>query len=111
MKSNRKHWLFGLLCIAASVTAFAQGAGGSGPGSGTGGSGGMRMGPDNTMGWTLMTRQERIEHQNKINATKTYEECKAYVEQHHAQMTERAKEKGRAAPAQPRRDACASFKK
>jgi hypothetical protein len=62
------------------------------------------------MGWGLMTRQERTEHRDKIRSMKTYEECKAYVEQHHTQMAARAKEKGGSMPAQPRRDACAWLK-
>jgi hypothetical protein len=63
------------------------------------------------MGWSMMTRQERTEHRAKIRSMKTYEECKTYVEQHHAQMTARAKDKGRSMPAQPRADACAWLKK
>lgn len=41
----------------------------------------------------------------------SYDECKAYMDQHHRQMVERAKEKGRTVPAQPRRDACAGLKR
>lgn len=53
----------------------------------------------NTWGWQLMTPQERIEHQNKMRSFKTYEECKAYMEEHHKQMQARAKEKGATLPA------------
>jgi hypothetical protein len=42
---------------------------------------------------------------------KTYEECQAYLEQHRTQMETRAKEQGRKALAQARRDACAALKK
>jgi hypothetical protein len=48
----------------------------------------------NTWGWTLMTAEERAEHQNKMRAFKTYDECRAYQEEHHKLMEARAKEKG-----------------
>jgi hypothetical protein len=32
--------------------------------------------------------------------------CKAYMEQHHARMIERARTKGLEAPGKPRHDAC-----
>ncbi len=53
----------------------------------------------NTWGYALMTAQERTEHQNKMRSFKTYDECKAYQEEHHKQMEERAKEKGITLPA------------
>jgi hypothetical protein len=37
--------------------------------------------------------------------------CMAYMEQHHAQMAERAKQRGRALPAKPRADPCAPLTK
>jgi hypothetical protein len=70
----------------------------------------MRGGPHNTPGWPMMSAPERQAHHDKLRSMKTYDECKAYMEQHHAQMLERAKTAGRAAPAQPRRDACAALK-
>lgn len=51
-------------------------------------------GKGNTRGWSLMTPEERTEHQNKMRSFKTYDECKAYQEEHHKQMEARAKEKG-----------------
>ena len=48
----------------------------------------------NSWGWTLMTPEERTEHQNKMRGFKTYDECKTYQEEHHKQMEARAKEKG-----------------
>lgn len=48
----------------------------------------------NTRGWSLMTAEERAEHQAKMRGFKTYDECKAYQEEHHKQMEARAKEKG-----------------
>lgn len=88
---------------------------GPGPGMGPGmGPGGRRMGgrwgADYTPGWSLMTPQERQEHQARMRAMTSHDDCRTYMEQHHRQMSERAKEKGRAMPAQPRRDACATLK-
>lgn len=71
---------------------------------------GARSGADYTPGWSMMTPQERQEHRDKLKAMKTYEECKATMDQHHEQMAARAKEKGRTMPAAPRRDACAGLK-
>ncbi|MDZ7622204.1 MAG: hypothetical protein U5O69_07440 [Candidatus Competibacteraceae bacterium] len=48
----------------------------------------------NTRGWSLMTPQERTEHQNKMRSFTTYDACKAYQEAHHQAMEARAKEKG-----------------
>ena len=52
----------------------------------------------NTAGWQLMTSAERTEHQTKMRSFKTYEECKSYQQEHHAQMEVRAKEKGMTLP-------------
>jgi len=81
-----------------------------GMGSGTG-AGRAQWGSDFTPGWTLMSQQERNEHRDRMRSMKSYEECHAYQAQHHEQMVARAKERGGAAPAQPRRDACAGLKK
>ena len=45
-------------------------------------------------GSQLMTNQERIEHRNKMRATKTAEEREQVRLQHHEQMQLRAKEQG-----------------
>jgi hypothetical protein len=97
------------LCVVLATSALAQNA--SGPGSGGKGHAGMRMGPHNTSGWVHMTKQERVEHQDKMRSMQNHAECAAYVEQHHAMMVERAKEKGRSMPNKPLRDACAKIKK
>jgi hypothetical protein len=118
--------------VAASVAVAQTGGGGKGPGAGPGSVGpaagasapgmgmGMgprgargpgRWGPDHTPGWALMTEQERNEHRERMRAMTTYEECRAYREQHHEQMTARAKERGGQALTQPRRDACAALKR
>lgn len=89
----------------------------SGPAAGMGmgmhGGTGMRgwhMNRDNTPGWALMTPKERSEHYRKMMGMKTYEECHAYMTEEHARMAERAKDKGRTIPAQPRHDPCARLK-
>jgi hypothetical protein len=106
--------------LLASALAVAQGpASAPGPGAGPGMGMGMGMGPmhgwrmhrDNTPGWSLMSRAERQAHHDKMMGMKDHAECQAYMQQHHAQMADRAKERGRAMPGQPRRDACAMLKK
>jgi hypothetical protein len=64
-----------------------------------------------TSGWSMMSKTERSEHRDKMRSMKTYDECKAYADEHHAKMMERAKEKGRTPPMTPGRDACAWLKK
>jgi hypothetical protein len=64
----------------------------------------------NTAGWQLMTPEERIEHQNKMRSFKTYDECKAYQEQHHKMMEERAKQKGVTLPPMGPRYGCDNLK-
>jgi hypothetical protein len=70
----------------------------------------MRGGPDNTSGWPMMNAAERQAHHDKLAGMKSREECKTYMDAHHAQMQERAKAAGRKAPAMPRGDACAALK-
>ncbi|MEY3125697.1 MAG: hypothetical protein RLZZ573_2217 [Pseudomonadota bacterium] len=67
-------------------------------------------GADVTPGWSLMTWTERNEHRKTMRSMKTYEECKAYLDEHHQKMTERAKEKGKEPMPEPKRDACAGLK-
>jgi hypothetical protein len=72
---------------------------------------GGRSGRRDTPGWSMMTPQERSEHQAKMRSMTNPDECKAYMEQHHQKMAERAKEKGLSVPARPRRDACAGLQR
>lgn len=124
MKTLRLLTLSATLLVTAA-TVSAQPGPGAGPGSGAsaprGGPGGMgpmgghgrmggRWGSDFTPGWSMMTPAERQEHQAKMKSMATYDECKAYMDQHHQQMADRAKEKGRTVPGQARRDACAGLK-
>ena len=108
--------LIALLGAAIAAPTFAQ------PGPGMGGMGGMGMGgmgpgkgarfalnKDNTPGWALMTAEERTAHQQKMWSFKTYDECKAYQEEHHKAMEAKAKEQGKTLPA-PRNNACDRMK-
>lgn len=106
--------------LLAAGAAPAQPAAGAGPGPGAsaprGGPGGParsggRWGKDFTPGWSMMTESERKDHQAKMKSMTNYEDCKAYMEQHHQQMVSRAKEKSRAVPARPRRDGCAGLRR
>lgn len=116
-----------LLGASLSASALAQPGPGMGPGGGmgpgmgpAGGGMGPGMGPggrgmrfdfnkDNTPGWSLMTPEERAAHREKMLAAKTPEECKAVQEEHHKQMSERAKEKGQTLRG-PRQNACDRMK-
>jgi len=120
-----------LIVLAACLSAggvFAQTGAASSPGPGPAASApgmgmGMGMGPgggrgpmnrwsgDNTPGWTMMTPQERTEHQTRMRSMTNYDECKTYQAQHHEQMIARAKERGAKPLAAPRRDPCASLKR
>lgn len=95
-------------CVLAA-TALAASAQEATPG--TGPAPAARWGANYTPGWSLMTAQERTEHRAKLRSMKTYDECKAYVQQHHDLMAARAKERGGQVLAQPRRDACAALKR
>ncbi len=52
----------------------------------------------NTAGWQLMTPEERTEYRSKMHGFTEYNACKEYVDDHHKQMEQRAKEKGVAVP-------------
>ena len=78
--------LIALLGVIVFLPFAADAQPGKGPGYG--------FNADNTRGWTLMTPEERTEHQNKMLAAKTVDECKAVQEEQHKLMEARAKEKG-----------------
>lgn len=115
------------LVMLSAGAAWAQAAGGtaSGPmgagpgasapgmgmGMGRGGHGMAHWGSDYTPGWAMMDPQERKDHQERMRAMKTYEECKAYHDQHHEQMAARAKERGGKVLMRPRHDPCGGMKK
>jgi hypothetical protein len=120
---NVTRYAFSLILLALAASAHAQQpattrpcadmAGASASAGGCGGPGRSgphgRWGADYTPGWTLMTPEERQAHQQRMAGMQTHADCKAYVDQHHADMVARAKERGMAMIAQPRRDPCASL--
>jgi hypothetical protein len=99
-------WATAALLSVGGLARDAAAQGGPGPG---GPRAAARWGADATPGWAQMTRQERDEHRARLQAAKTYEECRRIVDEQHQRMAERAKERGLAVPAQPRRDACAGL--
>ncbi|HET9977330.1 MAG TPA: hypothetical protein VFQ20_07850 [Burkholderiaceae bacterium] len=103
--------LAALLSPSIGAAQAQRPASAPGMGMGMGAMHGQRMNGDNTYGWSLMSEAERRAHQAKMVGMKTHEECRSYSDQHHAQMVERAKARGRALPAEPRRDACAPLKR
>ncbi len=70
---------------------------------------GMRMGPDNTAGWSMMTPKERDEHHAKMAEMKSMDQCKAYMTEHQARMAERAKGRGMKM-GEPRHSMCLPMK-
>ena len=52
-------------------------------------------------GTTMMKRQERTEHRNKLRAMTTDEERDAYLLEHKQKMQERAKQRGLRLPGMP----------
>lgn len=77
-----------------------------GPGKGWSG---WKWNSSTVPGWQLMTPAERTEHQNKMRSMKTYDECKAYHEEHRKLMEQRAKDKG-VTLMTPRRNPCDMMK-
>ena len=53
-----------------------------------------RAAEQNSYGWQFMTPDERVEHQRRMRGFDSYEECKSYQVEHHAQMAERARQAG-----------------
>ena len=66
---------------------------------------------DDTTGWSLMSREERRQHMDKLRSMKDYESCRAYLDKQREDMTARASKLGRPLPQEPRRDACAPLKR
>ena len=77
--------------------------GGGGPGQGYGmGRGGSGAGAYGS----LMTEEERAEHRQKMHSFTTVGECKAYFDEHRAQMAARARDRGIEPGPGPRVDPC-----
>lgn len=66
---------------------------------------GWQMTRRNSPGYALMTPEERATHQSRLRSFQSREECLAYLQDHHAQMGERAKAQGKTLPA-PRMRLC-----
>ena len=105
--------LLALLVVAGPAHAQASAPGGHGMGQATAQKAvpAARAGSDYTPGWSMMSKAERDGHRKRLHEMKTYEECRAYLDQHRTQMEARAKEQGRKALSAPKRDACAALKK
>jgi hypothetical protein len=99
------------LLMAAAPARAQTGGHGMGPAAAQKAAPAARHGSDYTPGWSMMSKAERDENRKRLQEMKTYEECRAYLDQHRTQMEARAKEQGRKALAQARRDACAALKK
>jgi len=52
-------------------------------------------------GWEIMTKQERIEHREKMRSLKTEQEREEYRIEHHEKMQKRAEEMGVKLPDEP----------
>jgi hypothetical protein len=80
-----------------------------GMGMGQGAGMGQGMGMAGPAPMSLMTPDERAEHQRRMSSFKSFEECRAYVDDLHKKMAVRAKERGVAMPTAPARDPCAGL--
>ncbi|MFO1304320.1 MAG: hypothetical protein U1F54_11340 [Burkholderiales bacterium] len=113
------------LALAASVSMAGGPGGGYGPGAGCGAGadaggancpagGGYGPGPGygrgGGYGMSLLTEQERAKFRDAMHEVKTLAECTAVVEERHALVAERAKEKGVTLPATPRGNMCERMK-
>lgn len=120
--------LIALLGAALFSPVWAQGGAGMGGGPGMQNSGagkgqgvmsgkvgdtrggrGMRFNQKNTLGWSLMTPEERTAQQTRMRSVKTLDECKALQAEHRTVMETRAKEKGIVLPT-PRQNSCDRMK-
>lgn len=98
------------LLVCSSVLAQADSASAPGMGKGMGPMHGWRMDRNNTPGWSMMSDAEHRAHHDKMRAMTDHAACSTYLEEHHAHMLARAKERGQAMPGKPRRDLCAPLK-
>lgn len=121
MNSIFRQGLLVSLCVVTSTLTLAQTPpSGVGPGSAASASGpargadgrmqGWHMNKGNTPGWSMMNPAERSEHHQRMMGMKSYEACRAYMDQHHAAMVERAKNQGRTPPAHAQHDPCLRLK-
>lgn len=97
--------LIALLGAAIAAPVIAQPGQGMGGGMGPGKGGRFAFDQNNTVGWTLMTQEERAAHQQQMWSFKNYDECKTYQQRHHDEMLARAQAQGKILPT-PRGNAC-----
>lgn len=112
-------WKAGAVALLALAAGCGTQAGTGGPmmGSGTGMGMGRGMGPSpgpraddsTTPGWALMSPEERQAHRLQMQSAASLAECQRLMEEHRQRMVERAKERGLAPPAGPRRDMCSAM--
>jgi hypothetical protein len=81
-----------ILAVMLSAVLLAAAADGAARGP-------WRASEENTRGWQLMSPGERLEHQTRIRGFRTLEECRAYQQEHHRLMEQRAVARGVALPA------------
>lgn len=124
MKSKQGRFALALASLLLAGAAWAQASPETAPGAGRGMGPGAGMGPGHCMqadpaqpncgwrmsrrnspGYGLMTPEERAAHQSRLRSFQSREECLAYMQDHHAQMGERAKAQGKTLPA-PRMRLC-----
>jgi len=90
-------------CPQQQACGMGYGPGGGGSGQGYGmGRGGRGAGAYGS----LMTEEERAEHRAKMHSFTTVGECKAYFDEHRAQMAARATERGIEPGPGPRMNPC-----
>jgi hypothetical protein len=119
-----KRLIAAMVCVGFAGAGIAQGPGagaGTGPGPGKGqgqgqgqGQGmhgmGMKFGSSNTSGWSMMSKEERKEHHDKMMSAKTMGECTALHDDHRKIMEQRAKDKNTTLP-QPKHNPCEMMQK
>jgi hypothetical protein len=113
-----KRLIAAMVCVGFASIGIAQGPGtgaGTEPSPGKGqGQGmhrmGMKFGSANTPGWSMMSKEERKEHHDKMMSAKTMGECTALHEDHRKLMEQRAKDKNTTLP-QPKHNPCEMMQK
>lgn len=115
--SFRRYITLAALMLATAPATWAQPAAAAGMGTAAasapaamGQARVARWGQDYTPGWMLMSEAERNEHREQMQRMKTYDACKAYLDQHHARMAVRVAERKITPPGHPGNDACAPLK-
>ncbi len=115
-----KRFIAAMLCAGFASIGIAQ-VPGAGPGTGQGpgpekkGHGmhhgmGMKFGSSNTSGWSMMSKEERKAHHDKMMSAKSMSECVALHDDHRKMMEQRAKDKNITLP-QPKRNPCEVMEK